>query len=466
MPDKTAGFLAWPRALRDTIRRYRLDERISGRIHEAFTEEERSSAALAFRIRTAALCGLAVMFFLLQPELTQLYYVGIILLLVLFGAIHDRLRRSALYRPWQSYVFVTLNVLTVAHALLLPNPLSDKTYPIQMALRAETFPFFYLFLAFTALSYAPGRVLWTGFVTALVWGATVIAISFRSDSIVYFGLRTNPNLDLAGYLDSHFVDLLQQTIQILLFLIVTVTMAVGVWRTRRLVRKQVEAARERANLARYFSPDMATELAKMDEPFGEVRSQNAAVLFADIVGFTTLAENRAPEKVIMMLREFHGLMADVVFRHDGTLDKYIGDCVMATFGTPWPRPDDASRALGCARDMVREVEKWSAQCAARGEALIRIGVGLHYGPVVLGDIGDERRLEFAVIGDTVNVAARLEALTRKLNVAVVASQELVDAVIGQGGAPEVGLPDFRSGEPQLIRGRGEPVNVWVLPRAS
>lgn len=457
--------LAWPRAFLDAIRRRRLEERVDERVQAAFTEEERSSAALAFRVRTTALCGLAVVFFLLQPGFPQLYYVGIILLLVLFGALHDRLRRSSHYRPWQSYVFVTLNVLTVAHALLSPNPLAEKTFPIQMALRAETFPFFYLFLAFTALSYAPGRVLWTGFITALVWGATVVAISFRLDSIVYFGFRTNPDLDLASYLDSHFVDLLQQATQILLFLIVAATMAIGVWRTRRLVRRQVEYARERANLARYFSPDMATELSKMDEPFGEVRSQNAAVLFADIVGFTTLAESQAPEKVILILREFHGLMADMVFRHEGTLDKYIGDCVMATFGTPWPRPNDAARALDCARDMVREVKKWSAQRAARGEVPVRVGIGLHYGPVVLGDIGDERRLEFAVIGDTVNVAARLEALTRKLDAAVVTSQELVDAAIGRGAPPESGLADFRPGEPQPIRGRGEPVKVWVLPRA-
>lgn len=459
MPDKPTGFLgAW--------RRRRFEERVRESVHAAFNEEERNSASLAFRVRTVALCGLAALFFLLEPAYTQLYYVGIILLIVFYGFLHDRLRQSAYYRPWHSYIFVALNVLTVAYAVLMPNPLTDKTFPIQMALRAETFPFFYLFLAFSALSYSPDRVLWTGFVTAVTWGVAVIAIALREDSIVYFGFRTNPDLDLSSYLDSHFIDLLQQTIQILLFMIVAATMATGVWRTRRLVRRQVEAARERANLARYFSPDMATELAKMDEPFGEVRTQKAAVLFADIVGFTALAESLAPEKVILVLREFHGLMADIVFRHEGTLDKYIGDCVMATFGTPWPHPDDAARALACACDMVREMDRWSAERVARGEAPVRIGVGVHYGKVVLGDIGDERRMEFAVIGDTVNVAARLEALTRKLDAAVVVSQDLVDAVAARGTPPEVAMRAFRPSEPQPIRGRGEPVKVWILPRGA
>lgn len=445
------------------LRPSRLEERVSDRVHAAFGEEERNSAALTFRVRTMALCGLAVLLFLLQPAFTQLYYVGIIALLVLFGFLHDRLRRSSQYMPWQSYAFVTLNILTVAYALLVPNPLTDRVFPVQMALRAETFPFFYLFLAFSALSYSPGRVLWTGLVTAAVWGTAVVAIVSRQDSLVYFGFRTNPDLDLAGYLNSHFVDVLQQTIQIALFLIVSATMAIGVRRTRRLMRKQVEAERERANLARYFSPEMATELSKMDEPFGEVRTQDAAVLFADIVGFTTLAESLAPEKVITVLREFHGRMADMVFRHGGTLDKYIGDCVMATFGAPWPRPDDAARALACARDMVREVRAWSTERARRGEPPIRIGIGVHYGPVVLGDIGDERRLEFAVIGDTVNVAARLEALTRKLNACVIVSQDLVNAVSEQGVSPEIAMPEFREGEAQPIRGRGESIKVWIAP---
>lgn len=443
-----------------------MEERAGDRLHAAFDEEERSSAALGFRVRTVALVGFAALVFALEPALSSLYYVAAILLLALLGVVHDRLRRGTQYAAWQSYAFVTFNILIVTYVVLVPNPFSDRSYPIQVALRSHAFLFFYLFLAFSALSYSPGRVLWIGVVTAVIWGAANIAIAMRDDSVLYFGFRANSDVDLTTYLNPYFVDLLRPTYQIILFLIVAATLAVGVRRTRRLVQRQVAAARERANLARYFSPDMAGELAKMDEPLGQVRTQNAAVLFADIVGFTTLAENQAPERVIMVLREFHGLMADVVFRHDGTLDKYIGDCVMATFGTPWPRPDDASRALACARDMVHEVDAWSAGRAARGETPIRVGIGVHHGPVVLGDIGDERRLEFAVIGDTVNVAARLEGLTRKLNAAVVTSQDLVDAVAEEGTPPEIALPDFLPGEAQPIRGRGEPVKVWLLPRKA
>ena len=171
-----------------------------------------------------------------------------------------------------------------------------------------------------------------------------------------------------------------------------------------------------------------------------------------------------------------------MFRNGGTLDKYIGDGLMATFGTPHPRPDDASRALEAALEMAA-----AAREAARGReggdshaagwvparhggrmrpartvrTPVRIAIGLHYGPVVLGDIGNERRLEFAVLGDTVNVASRLEGLTRELEVDLAASRELVARVREEGGPAErlVSLGERR------LRGRAEPVEVFAPARA-
>jgi adenylate cyclase len=115
-----------------------------------------------------------------------------------------------------------------------------------------------------------------------------------------------------------------------------------VHRARRLVAAQAESERARGNLARYFSPNVVDQLARVEEPLGPVRVQPAAVLFADIVGFTAASERQSPEQTIALLREVHHRMADAVFDHGGTLDKYIGDAVMATFGTPHPATDDAA----------------------------------------------------------------------------------------------------------------------------
>ena len=123
------------------------------------------------------------------------------------------------------------------------------------------------------------------------------------------------------------------------------------------VIRHAAVERERSNLARYFSPNVVEELSKHDEPLKQVRTQNVAVLFVDIVGFTAFAAARTPEEVVRTLREFHALMEQEVFRHSGTLDKYLGDGLMATFGTPFAGKDDAANALRCAQAMMTAADR-------------------------------------------------------------------------------------------------------------
>ena len=223
--------------------------------------------------------------------------------------------------------------------------------------------------------------------------------------------------------------------------------------------------RERGNLARYFSPNVVEELAKHDEPLKLVRSQKVAVLFVDIVGFTAFADTRTPEEVVRTLREFHALMEQEVFRHSGTLDKYLGDGLMATFGTPFAGEVDASNALRGTQAMIAAADRWSDERKATGEAPIRVSFGLHYGPVVLGDIG-VTCLEFAVIGSTVNVASRLEALTRALDCALVASDDLVKRAKAELGRAEAVFRPLMAQTPQVIRGLEHPIAIWTQTRAG
>ena len=135
---------------------------------------------------------------------------------------------------------------------------------------------------------------------------------------------------------------------------------------------------------------------------------------------------------------------------------------MATFGTPEPTGRDAANALGCARALAEATAAWSRDRAAQGLPPVRIGVGAHYGPVLLGEVGGERVLEFTVTGDTVNVASRLEALTRDLGVDVVVSEDLARRALAEGDG--AALDGFRAAPPQALRGRAEPlaVRVWRL----
>src|SRR6202012_2620344 len=143
---------------------------------------------------------------------------------------------------------------------------------------------------------------------------------------------------------------------------------------------------------------------------------------------------------------------------DGTLDKYLGDGLMATFGTPFAGTHDASNALRCAQAMIAAADRWSAQRRASGEPPMHVSFGLHYGPVVLGDIG-HTCLEFAVIGATVNAASRLEALTRALGFSLVASDDLVTHAKAELGNADVAFQPLTAQAPQMIRGLEQPIAI-------
>jgi adenylate cyclase len=233
-------------------------------------------------------------------------------------------------------------------------------------------------------------------------------------------------------------------------------------RMRDLDRRRAAAERARANLSRYFSPQIVELLAERDEPLGAVRRQTVAALFVDIVGFTRMAERMMPEAVVTMLRQFHERMTAQIFACDGTVEKYIGDEIFAVFGLPNASPEDAVNALACAEGMIGALEAWNREREGRGEPRLAIGIGLNYGPAVLGDVGSEHNLSFTVIGDTVNTASRLQGLTRSLETPLVVSEALVAAVReGASDGAAALLERLQDRGEQALRGRSGAVRIWT-----
>ena len=220
----------------------------------------------------------------------------------------------------------------------------------------------------------------------------------------------------------------------------------------------VEAERKRTNLARYFSPNMVDELMQSGGDLVRARTQIVTILFVDLIGFTSLSAQLPGVAVIETLRECLAFFEEAVFAHQGTLDKYLGDGLMATFGTPRPGPRDASNALACARHMAAETVAWNTERRARGLQPLHVGIGLHHGEAVLGDIGGERRLEFAVLGDTVNVARRIEEMTRSLDIAILASDAVIEAARREGGGAVVAA--FEDFGLHALRGRDGRIRLW------
>jgi adenylate cyclase len=139
-----------------------------------------------------------------------------------------------------------------------------------------------------------------------------------------------------------------------------------------------------------------------------LRTGSITILFADLVGFTALSEKMAPEALAQLLTRFFTLSSDAVFSREGTIDKFIGDAVMAFFGAPIDHPDHAERAVAAALKMRDEVEFWNTQRAEAGEPRIEVRIALNTGEAIVGEIGSERRVDYTVLGNAVNMAARME----------------------------------------------------------
>ena len=211
----------------------------------------------------------------------------------------------------------------------------------------------------------------------------------------------------------------------------------------------------RSNFERYFAPSLAARIASSPDAVrlgGDKRA--IAVLFSDIRGFTALSETMNPDDMATLLSEYFTEMVDCVFRHGGTLDKFMGDAVMAQWGAPIAGEDDADRAITAAMDMMRGLDELNKKWRAAGKPTLQIGIGLNYGEAFAGNIGSEKRLEFTVIGDAVNTAARLCAAADGGEILL--GDEMRRALRHP--------PKLKERAPMELKGKAQPVPVYSVVR--
>jgi class 3 adenylate cyclase/CheY-like chemotaxis protein len=224
-------------------------------------------------------------------------------------------------------------------------------------------------------------------------------------------------------------------------------------------RRQAEAERAHASLSRYFSPQIASRLAAVGESDGmEVHRREVATIFTDITSFTSLVENTAPEVLSTLLSEYMSGMTDMVFTHEGTVAKIIGDAIQILFNAPGDQPDYATRAVACAHDLDAFAEAFRERWKTKGVNFGATRIGVHAGPALVGNFGGSRFFDYTAYGDTINTAARLEAANKFLGTRICVSAAVADSSVNFRGRPVGDL---------VLRGRSEPLRAFEpLPAAA
>jgi adenylate cyclase len=224
-------------------------------------------------------------------------------------------------------------------------------------------------------------------------------------------------------------------------------------------RKMLEEANTKKIMERYLSPQLINQLYKnQNQITSDVSNREINILFSDIRSFTTISEKYPPEKVVKLLNKYLTSMTEIIFSYNGTIDKFIGDAIMVLFGAPIKKEDDSFRALNTALDMVDKMKTFNKETNIL-EELLEIGIGIHTGEAIVGNIGSDKRLDYTAIGDNVNLASRLESLTKYYSVSILISESTVNSLKEKD---QLKFFIIREIDHVIVKGRSNSIRIFEL----
>ncbi|HEX6119710.1 MAG TPA: adenylate/guanylate cyclase domain-containing protein [Dongiaceae bacterium] len=303
--------------------------------------------------------------------------------------------------------------------------------PASFYLKAPTQQYVYIFIALRALRFEVRYVVLAGIAAALGWLALIGYVVFADPH------DTMITRNYVQYLTSNSILLGAEFDKIITIAAVTTILAFAIHGARRMMTRAVTGAQAQENLSRFFAPEIARQISRSGDAIsaGEGEARDAAILNLDVRGFTKLAAMASPQEVMAVLADYQRRMVPIIQRHGGAIDKFLGDGIMATFGATRPLGDYAARAMAALEECMEAAAAWSREQAAAGRPPLAINGALASGRIVAGAVGDASRLEYTVIGDAVNLSAKLEKHNKVAGCRALALMETYEGALAQGYRP-------------------------------
>jgi adenylate cyclase len=323
---------------------------------------------------------------------------------------------------------------------------------LAFSLKAPTFVYYFLFLSLRCLRYEAKYVLAAGLASMAAWTILLTSAIRAGGSVTH---------SFTDYVLGENILIGAEIDKILLLALVTGVLAYSVRRSRQLLERAVSEAQKRAQLTRFFSPQVADSI--LDGPQahqpGQGKLTEGAFLSIDMRGFSKLSTTASPEEVIAILNEYHERMVGVIFENRGSVDKYMGDGILAHFGVADSNPTYAADLLRTIEGMVDAGNEWNRKRAAEGKPALGFGFAGATGKVIFGAIGNQEKLELTVIGEAVNLASKLEKHTKKVGSPGLVTRATFDLAVAQGFQAKGPVWQM---SPQDVDGFPEPVALVGL----
>jgi len=432
-------------------------DRLPTRVEKAIREQEDESEILVGWTQIGAIAFFAVFYALgpkafpanvpFQPVPVTLAVYALFTALRLFLAYRRRLG------PWFLALSVVIDIAVLMVTIWSFHLQYDQ--PPGLYLKAPTLLYVFILIALRALRFDPRWVVLAGATAILGWLVLVLYAVHAG------GMRMMITHSYVEYMTSLKILVGAEVDKMVSLVAVTGVLTLALVRARRLLVRSTAEGAAAAELSRFFAPDIAETIVSADEAIrpGDGMLRDAAAMFVDLRGFTTLASQLEPKALIGLLAEYQSRVVRVVHAHRGSITTYLGDGVMITFGATRPSGTYAADALAAAAELLELLGAWQEERRAAGRPAPGIGIGICVGTVTYGAIGDEGRLEYAVIGDPVNRAAKIQNQTKAEAVRALTTRDTLELARHQGWHKSNSC-EHRPGRP--VAGIAEPLDLVVL----